>query len=128
MDNCFSLSQSYFYVLASVQCKIHSHNDKSFTAIPNMPGGVPLDKSGLGSSYATTRAQTTLQLALRELQCVQCIVINKNIAHKQLILVFLLHFSVSLEQNTTSITTATTMAAASKNDHLRPHMRPCALC
>ncbi len=40
---------------------------------------------------------------------------------------FILHFSVALTQNTTGITTATTMAAASGNGLLAPHMRPCAL-
>jgi hypothetical protein len=41
--------------------------------------------------------------------------------------VFLLHFSVALAQNTTGITTATTMAAAGRNGPLAPHMRPCEL-
>ncbi len=67
-----------------------------------------------------------LQLAFRELQCVlQYRVINKNIAFIQLILVFILHFSVVLAQNTTGITTTTTMAAAGGNGPLAPHMRPC---
>jgi hypothetical protein len=38
----------------------------------------------------------------------------------------LLHFSVALAQNTTGVTTATTMAAAGRNGPLAPHMRPCA--
>jgi hypothetical protein len=89
-----------------------------------------MDQSGSGSGHAKARAQATLQLAIRELQYVlQCIVIDKIIAHKQLILVFFLHFcsiSVALAQNTTRVTTATTMAAASRNAPLAPHMRPCA--
>ncbi len=39
---------------------------------------------------------------------------------------FLLHFSAALAQNTTGITTTTTMAAAGRNGPLVPHMRPCA--
>ncbi len=41
---------------------------------------------------------------------------------------FLIHFSVALAQNTTGITTTTTMAAAGRNGSLTPHMRPCAPC
>jgi hypothetical protein len=45
------------------------------------------------------QALALLQLLLHELQYVlQYIVINANIAYKQLILVFLLHFSVTLAQ------------------------------
>jgi hypothetical protein len=40
--------------------------------------------------------------------------------------VFLFLFSVALAQNTTGVTTATTMAAAGGNGPLAPHMRPCA--
>ncbi len=36
----FSLFLQYSYVLASVQCKDCSHNDKSFPVIPNMPGSI----------------------------------------------------------------------------------------
>jgi hypothetical protein len=50
------------------------------------------------------------------------------IVNKQLILVFLLHFSVALAQNPTGITTATTMASACRNGPLASHMRPCAPC
>ncbi len=39
---------------------------------------------------------------------------------------FLFLFSVALAQNTTGVTTATTMAAAGGNGPLAPHMRPCA--
>ncbi len=53
---------------------------------------------------------------------------NKLFGNKQLILVFLFLFSVALAQNTTGITTATTMAAASGNGPLAPHMRPGAPC
>ncbi len=49
---------------------------------------------------------------------------NKLFGIKQLILVFLFLFSVALAQNTSGITTATTMAAAGKNGPLAPHMRP----
>ncbi len=87
----------------------------------------PLDHSGLGSGHATTRARATLLLAIHELQYVlQCIVIVKNFGNHQLILVFLFLFSVAVAQNTTGITTTTTMAAAGRNGHLVPHMRPCA--
>jgi hypothetical protein len=51
---------------------------------------------------------------------------NKLFGNKQLILVFLFLFSVALAQNTTGVTTATTMAAASGNGLLVPHMRPVA--
>jgi hypothetical protein len=72
-------------------------------------------------------APATQQLALHELQYVlPYIVINTMIDHKQHILVFLLHFSVALAQNTTGVTTATT-AAAGGNGPLAPHMSPCAL-
>jgi hypothetical protein len=88
----------------------------------------PLDQSGSGSGHATTQPRTTLQLVIYELQYVlQHIVISNIIAYKQLILVFLLHFSVALAQNTTGVTTATTMAAVGGNGPLAPHMRPCAL-
>jgi hypothetical protein len=61
----------------------------------------PLDQSGLGSGHPTTWAWVTLQLVKYELQYVlQHIVINKIIAYIQLIVVFLLHFSVALAQKT----------------------------
>ncbi len=41
---------------------------------------------------------------------------------------FLFLFSVALAQNTTGVTTATTMAAPGRNGPLAPHMRPCAPC
>ncbi len=85
----------------------------------------PLDQSGSGSGWA----QATLQLAIYELQYVlQYIVINKFFANKQLILMILLLFSVAIAQNTTGVTTATTIAAASGNGPLAPHMRPCDPC
>jgi hypothetical protein len=66
-----------------------------------------------------------LLLAVYELQYVlQYIVINNFFGDHQLILVFFL-FSVALAQNTTGVTTATTMAAAGRNGPLAPHMRPC---
>ena len=56
-----------------------------------------------------------------ELQYVlKYIVINKLFGNHQLILVFLFLFSVALAQNTTGITTATTMAAAGGNAPLAP--------
>ncbi len=86
----------------------------------------PLDQSGSGSGHTTTRAWATLQLAIHKLQYVlQHIVTNKIIHYTHLILVFLLHFSVALAQNTTGVTTATTMAAAGGNGPLAPHMRLC---
>jgi hypothetical protein len=86
----------------------------------------PLDHSGLGFGRATTWAQATLLLVIYELQYVlQYIVINKLFGNHQLILVFFL-FSVALAQNTTGITTITTMAATGRNGPLAPHMRPCA--
>jgi hypothetical protein len=89
----------------------------------------PLDHSGSGSGHATTRARATLLLAIYELQYVlQYIFINKHFGNHQLILVFLFLFSVALAQNTTGVTTATTMAAAGRNGPLAPHMRPCASC
>ncbi len=49
---------------------------------------------------------------------------NKLFGNNYLILVFLFLFSVALAQNTTGVTTATTMAAAGRNGPLAPHMRP----
>jgi hypothetical protein len=88
---------------------------------------VPLDRSGLGSGHDTTGAQAKLQLAGRELQYVlQNKVINYIIVSKKLVLVFSLHGLVALAQNTTGVTTATTMAAASGSGPLAPHIRSCA--
>jgi hypothetical protein len=88
----------------------------------------PLDHSGLGSGHATTRTRATLLLAIYELQYVlQYILINKLFGNHQIILVFLVLFSVALAQNTTGITTATTMATAGRNAPLAPLMRPFAL-
>jgi hypothetical protein len=53
---------------------------------------------------------------------------NIFFGNKQLILVFLFLFSVALAQNTTGITTATTMATAGRNGPLAPHMRPGTPC
>ncbi len=88
----------------------------------------PLDHSGSGSGHATTWARATLLLAIYEIQYVlQYIVINKLFANHQLSLVLLFLFSVALSQNTTGVTTATTMAAAGGNGPLAPHMKPCAV-
>jgi hypothetical protein len=74
-----------------------------------MPGSI--DHSGSGSGHATTRTRATLLLAIYELQYVlQYIVIFKLFGIHQLILVFLFLFSVALAQNTTGVTTATTMS------------------
>ena len=63
-----------------------------------------------------TRARATLLLAIYELQYVlQYIVINKLFGNRQLILVFLFLFSVALAQNTTGVTTTTTMDAFGGN-------------
>jgi hypothetical protein len=87
----------------------------------------PMDHSGSSFGHATTWARATLLLAIYELQYVlQYIVKNKLFGNHELILVFLFLFSVALAQNTTGITTATTMAAAGRNSPLVPHMRPCA--
>ncbi len=68
-----------------------------------------------------------LLLAIYQLQYVlHYIVINKLFGNHQLILVFLFIFLVALAQNTTGVTTATTMAAAGGNGPLAPHMRSCA--
>jgi hypothetical protein len=89
----------------------------------------PLDHSGSGSGHATTRARATLLLVINELQYVlKYIVINKLFGNHQLILVFLFLFSVAVAQNTTGVTSATTMATTGGNNPLAPHMRPHALC
>ncbi len=88
-----------------------------------MPGS--MDQSGLGSSHATAWARTTLQLAIYELQSfLQDVITNKIIFNEQLILVFLVYFSVALAQNTTGVTTATAMAIAGGNSPRAPHMTP----
>jgi hypothetical protein len=70
-------------------------------------------------------APALLQLALRELQMLM-IYSNKykHCLQKTSISVFTAFFS-SLRTNTTTITTATTIAAASGNGPLAPQMRPC---
>ncbi len=97
----------------------------SFPAMPNMPGSIGPQWFGLRPCHNSGSA--TLLLAIHELQYVlQYIVINKLFVNHQLILVFLFLFSVALAQNTTSVTTATTMAADGGDGPLAPHMRPCA--
>ncbi len=85
-----------------------------------------MDHSGSGSDqHATTWARATLLLAIYELQYVlQYIVTNKLFGNPRLILLFLFHFSAALAQNTTGITTATTMAATGRNAPVAPHIRP----
>jgi hypothetical protein len=100
---------------------------KAFRRYPICRG--PLDHSGSGCGHATTQARATLLLAIYELQYVlQFIVINKLFGNHQLIFVFLFLLSVAIAQNTTGVTTATTMATAGRNGPLVPHMRPCAPC
>ncbi len=85
----------------------------------------PLEHSGSGFGHAPTWARATLLLAMCELQYVlQYIVINNLFGNHQLILVFLFLFSVAVAQNTTGVTTATTMAATGRNGPLVPYMRP----
>ncbi len=87
----------------------------------------PLDKSGSGSGHATTQARPRTISDVWITICFTINVTNKLFGNKQQILVFLFCFLVALAQNTTGITTATTMAAAGGNGPLAPHMRPCPL-
>jgi hypothetical protein len=90
-----------------------------------MPGSIGPQWFGLRPCHNSGSA--TLLLAIYELQyLLQYIVINKLFINHQLILAFLILFSVAFAQNTTGITTATTMATAGGNGPLAPHMRPCA--
>ncbi len=125
----FSLFLQYCYILASVQCEDHSHNDKSLPAIPNMPGSIrpqwfrlqPPDNSGSG--HATISSDTWILV---------CFTIY---SHRNKYTIQTTNFSVfcifqyfsSLSTKTMGVTTAKTMAAASRNGPLAPHMRPCAL-
>jgi hypothetical protein len=90
MLTTFSPFQIYSYCEASIQCVNHSCHDMSFPAIPNVPG------------FHWTKvvwAPATQQLALHALQYVsKYIVINAKFGYEQLILVFLLIFSLALEQ------------------------------
>ncbi len=47
----FYLFLQYSYIAASVQCENPSHNDKSFPAIPNMPGSIGPKWFGLRPPY-----------------------------------------------------------------------------
>ncbi len=123
MYNRFSFSWLLLH-LASVQCENCSHNDKSFLAMPNMPGSI-------GPKWL--RAPATPQLGLNHATSSDIGIPNMFykillwiyfFGNKQLILVFLFLFSVALAQNTTGVTTATTMATAGRNGPLAPHMRP----
>jgi hypothetical protein len=90
MWTIFSPFHTYSYVEASIKYVNHSCHDKSFPAIPNMPRF---------HWTKVVRAPALLHLVLRELQYVlQYTGINTNFAYKQLILVFLLNFSVVLAQ------------------------------
>ncbi len=86
----------------------------------------PLDKSGSGSGHTTTWAQPRTISDIWITICFTINAINKLFCDKQQILVFLFCLSVALAQNTTGITTATTMAAAGGNGPLAPYMRLCA--
>jgi hypothetical protein len=111
------------YSKPSLQCANHSCNEKSFPAIPNMPGSIGPKWFGLQPRHNS--GSTMLQLVIIELQYVlHYVVMNKLFGNKQLILVFLFLFSVALSQNTTGVITATTMAAAGKYASLVPHIRP----
>ncbi len=122
----FHLFLQYSYVLASVQCENRSHNDMSFLVIPNMPGSIGQKWFGLRPHHNSGSA--THNKRYMNYNMFYNNVINKLFCNKQLIFVFLFCFSVALAQNTTGITTATTMAAAGGNGPLAPHMRPCAPC
>ncbi len=121
----FSLFVQYSYVLASVRCENLSHNDKSCPTIPNMPGSIGQKwfrlwpRHNLGSPRTISDIWITI--------CFTINVTNKRFGNKKRILVFLFCFSIALAQNTTVVTTATTMAAAGETGPLAPHMRPCAL-
>ncbi len=66
------------------------------------------------------------QLAIWITICFTINVINKPFCNKQPSFCVFICLSVALAQNTTGVTTATTMAAAGGNGLLAPHMRPCA--
>ena len=56
----FSLFLQYSYVSASVQCENCSHNDKSFPAIPNMPGSIGPKWFKLRTPYNSGSVHTTI--------------------------------------------------------------------
>ncbi len=56
----FSLFLQYSYVLASVQCENHSHNDKSFPVIPNMLGSIGPKWFGLQPPYNLGSVHATI--------------------------------------------------------------------
>jgi hypothetical protein len=56
----FSLFLQYSYVLASVQCDNHFHNDKSFLVIPNMPGSIGPKWFGLQPPYKSDSGHATI--------------------------------------------------------------------
>ncbi len=83
----FSLFLRYSYVKASVQCENRSHNDKSFTVIPNMPGSNGPKWIGLQPCYNSGLGHATIS----DRWITMCFTIHsyiKNIAYKQLILLF----------------------------------------
>jgi hypothetical protein len=59
----FSLFLQYSYVSASVQCENCSHNDKSFPAIPNMPGSIGPKWFKLWPPYNLSSVHTTISNA-----------------------------------------------------------------
>jgi hypothetical protein len=92
---------------------------RAFRGYPICRG--PLDQSGSGSGRAPTWARAMLQLTVRELQYfLQHIVIDKIIVSKKQVLVISLHFSVAIAQNTTGVTTTTTMAPPAEMTPKRP--------
>jgi hypothetical protein len=56
----FSLFLQYSYVLASVQHENCFHNDKTFPAIPNMPGSIGPKWFGLRPPYNSSSVQATI--------------------------------------------------------------------
>ncbi len=90
----------------------------------------PLDQRCSGSGHATTWARATLQLVISELQYVQqYIVLDKNIAYKQLILVFLLNyleFQQPQHKKQLASQPPQPWPLPGRNGSLVPHLRPCA--
>ncbi len=110
------------YVQPSLQWVNPSCNDKSFPAIPNKPGSIGPKWFELRKCH--NLGLTTLQLAIWELQYVlQYNVMTIFFGNKQIILVFYFFFQQPQHKKTIGVTTATTMAAASGNAPLAPHMR-----
>ncbi len=89
----FSLFLLYSYVSASVLYDNRSYNDKSSWAIPNMPGSIGPEWFGLQPRYNSGSGHATISDTWITI-CFSIYIIDKIIDYEQLILVFLLHFSV----------------------------------